>query len=143
MKHREKVTSYLDSLIKKGTTPGLQYAAVNGNQVLFTYQRGYSDISKNTKVTEKTTFNGFSITKTFTALAILQLAEQNKLSIDDSITKYIIKNPYGEDVTIRQLLTHTAGLPNPIPLKWIHLIEEDMGLATPYPVNLVSFLSIG
>lgn len=125
MKHREKVTSYLDSLIKNGETPGLQYVVVNANEVLFTYQSGYSDISENMKVTEKTTFNGFSVTKTFTALAILQLAEENKLSIDDPVSKYIINNPYGEKVTIRQLLTHTAGLPNPIPLKWIHLIEED------------------
>lgn len=121
---KEQITSYLDELIKKGETPGLQYVLVYNKGVLLSYYNGYSDISSKQKITGETTFNGYSITKTFTALAILQLVEQSKISLDDPLTKYLASNPYGEAVTIRQLLSHTAGIPNPIPLKWIHLKEE-------------------
>ena len=67
----------------------------------------------------------YSMTKTFTSVAVLQLVEQGKLRIDDLIDLYIPDTPYrGRGLTIRQLLTHTAGLPNPIPLRWVHLVDE-------------------
>ncbi len=125
MNKKEKVTNYLDKLIKDGETPGLQYVVVNNKGVLLNYHNGYADIASTQKVTEETTFNGYSVTKTFTALAIIQLTEGRKISLDDPVTKYLPHNPYGVAVTIRQLLSHMAGIPNPIPLKWIHLKDED------------------
>ena len=68
------------------------------------------------------------MTKTFTAVAVLQLVEQGKLGLDDDIDRYLPATPYGgQHITIRQLLDHTSGLPNPIPLRWAHLSEEDRG----------------
>ena len=66
----------------------------------------------------------FSMTKTLTAVAILQLSENGKLDLDDSIDRYILNNPYGKSITIRHLLSHTSGIPNPIPLKWAHLANR-------------------
>lgn len=65
----------------------------------------------------------YSMTKTFTALAILQLAVEGKIDLDDTIRSYLPNCTYPDDITIRQLICHTSGIPNPIPLKWVHLIE--------------------
>jgi D-alanyl-D-alanine carboxypeptidase len=54
----------------------------------------------------------------------LQLAERGALSLDRSAAHYLPDFPYSGDITIRQLLAHSAGIPNPIPLRWIHLREE-------------------
>ena len=54
----------------------------------------------------------------------MQLAEQGTVDIDKSAANYIANFPYSEDITVRQLLTHTAGIPNPNPLPWIHLVKE-------------------
>jgi CubicO group peptidase (beta-lactamase class C family) len=77
-------------------------------------------------MTLNTTLMAYSMTKSFTAVAILQLVEQGKLGLDDEIDRYLPDNPYGgHHITVRQLLDHTSGLPNPIPLRWVHLAEED------------------
>lgn len=73
------------------------------------------------KVDSHTTFNGYSITKTFTALAILQLVERSLISLDTPVRNYLPKTALPEEVTVKHLLTHTAGLANPLPLNWIHL----------------------
>ncbi len=63
------------------------------------------------------------MTKTLTAIAILQLAERGKLDLDERAARFI-KHPYNQEITLRQLLSHTSGIPNPIPLKWVHLVEH-------------------
>jgi CubicO group peptidase (beta-lactamase class C family) len=64
-----------------------------------------------------------SSTKPLTAAAILQLVEQGKVELDRSLSAYYPDHPYGDQVTIRRLLNQTSGIPNPLPLKWIHSIE--------------------
>lgn len=68
--------------------------------------------------------NGLSITKTLTALAILQLVDRGVLGLDDPVTDLLPGLPYPRDITVRHLLTHAAGLPNPLPLRWIHLAAD-------------------
>jgi CubicO group peptidase (beta-lactamase class C family) len=63
------------------------------------------------------------MTKTLTAIAILQLAERQEINIDDRVSQYI-EHPYGQEISIRQLLNHTSGIPNPIPLRWVHLATD-------------------
>ena len=63
------------------------------------------------------------MTKTITAIAVLQLAKRQKLNIDDKAAKYI-EHPYSPEITIRQLLNHTSGIPDPIPSKWVHLANS-------------------
>jgi CubicO group peptidase (beta-lactamase class C family) len=72
------------------------------------------------KVDEETTFHWASITKTFTGIAIMQLRDHGLLRLDDSVVKYIpelrrVHDPYGsiDAITIRQLMTHTAGFRSP------------------------------
>ncbi len=63
------------------------------------------------------------MTKTLTAIAVLQLFEQSKINLDGKVSEYI-QHPYNSEITIRQLLNHTSGIPNPIPLKWVHLADK-------------------
>ncbi len=119
-----KPEEFLSSQTEKNKTPGIQYCYFNQDSVLYSYQGGKADIVNKKKVTEETTFNGYSVTKTFTALAILQLAEKGVLDIDFPASEYLQNFPYPGNITVRQLLTHTAGIPNPMPLKWIHTMDE-------------------
>ncbi len=69
-----------------------------------------ADMSWNVPLAPSQTFAIASITKTFTAAAIVRLSEQNRLSLDDTLSEYLPSFPTGEGVTIRQLLSHTAGV---------------------------------
>jgi D-alanyl-D-alanine carboxypeptidase len=63
------------------------------------------------------------MSKTITAAAVLKLAAQRRLELDAPADRYL-DLPYGPEVTVRRLLAHTAGLPSPIPLRWVHLPKE-------------------
>jgi D-alanyl-D-alanine carboxypeptidase len=73
---------------------------------------GVSDVANATPVTPETTFVTGSITKTFVAAAIMQLQEERELSIDDPLSDYLPDYPNGENITLRQLLSHMSGLFN-------------------------------
>ena len=108
--------------------PGLQYIVVDADGTLFEYAGGWAGIRNRKPMTPETTLMGYSMTRTFTAVAVLQLVEQGKLGLDDQIDDYLPDNPYsGHHITVRQLLAHTAGIPNPIPLRWVHLAEDATG----------------
>jgi CubicO group peptidase (beta-lactamase class C family) len=104
--------------------PGLQYIVLNTNETLFEYAGGWADLRSQRPMTLDTTMMAYSMTKTITAVTILQLVEQGRVGLEDPITRYLSDNPYGDQITIRQLLDHTSGIPNPIPLRWAHLVEE-------------------
>ena len=106
--------------------PGLQYVVTSSDDVRFDYAGGWADISRQRPMTPDTTMMAFSMTKTLTAAAVLQLVERGAIDLDAELDRYVPSTPYaGHGITIRQLLAHTAGLPNPIPLRWVHLLEEE------------------
>ena len=114
----------LNKQIKGIKTPSIQYVIFNKDSVIHKFQEGLADIKKPTRTSKNTTYNAYSVTKTFTALAILQLSQQKKIDIERPIKEYLPEFPYSTKITIRQLMTHSGGIPNPIPLSWIHLSEE-------------------
>ena len=118
------VESILSSQIDRHRTPGLQYYYFNQDDILFSYCGGVANNEKQVKVSKATTFNAYSVTKTFTALSILQLAEKELIGLDKPVVEYLPEFPYPTNVTTRHLLTHTAGIPNPMPLSWVHSAEE-------------------
>lgn len=89
---------------------GVVLIAHNGRPV-YEQTFGYSDISTKEKLTNNTPFELASVSKTFTATAVLKLAEQNALSIDNPVKDYFPEFPY-DSITIRQLLDHRSGLPD-------------------------------
>ena len=120
-----QIDDILNRLVQKGKTPSVQYLLFDQDKIIHQYRAGLADVANQKKANEQTSYNAFSVTKTFTALAILQLAEKGKIDIDKSASDYIDDFPYTEGITIRQLLTHTAGIPNPNPLTWIHPANEN------------------
>lgn len=81
------------------------------DSILYRYSSGFANIKGKIPNTDTTSFQLASISKQFTAVAILQLYERGKISLNDSVTKYIPLFPY-PDITIHQLLVHRSGLPN-------------------------------
>ncbi|WP_273565690.1 serine hydrolase domain-containing protein [Maribacter halichondriae] len=114
----------LISLIKGNKTPSVHYIFFDAERVIHRFKGGLADIKNKEQVSDQTSYAAFSVTKTFTALAVLQLAENKKINLDESIKKYLPKFTYGAEISVRNLLNHTAGIPNPNPLSWIHLEEE-------------------
>jgi D-alanyl-D-alanine carboxypeptidase len=110
----------------RSQVPGLQYIVVAADETLCEYAGGWADIRHQQSMTLDTTMMAYSMTKTFTAVGILQLVEQGHLGLDNEIDRYLPDIPYRDrHITIRQLLSHIAGIPNPIPLRWVHLAAED------------------
>ncbi|WP_162426717.1 serine hydrolase domain-containing protein [Pontibacter pudoricolor] len=81
------------------------------DQVLYKGAFGYSDFSRKDTLTTQTAFQLASVSKQFTAMAIMMLKEQGKLAYDDSVQQHLPYFPY-HGITIRQLLTHRSGLGN-------------------------------
>lgn len=119
-----EIEHILTEQLEKNKTPSIQYVFFNKDSVIYKFTGGFADVKNNKKTNENITYNAYSVTKTFTALAVLQLAEQEKINIEQPIINYLPEFPYPPEITIRQLLSHSSGIPNPIPLSWIHLVDE-------------------
>jgi CubicO group peptidase (beta-lactamase class C family) len=107
----KEVAAYLDKLESVGFS-GSVLVEIRGKKVI---SRGYgfSNAAQKLKNTPRTVFDIGSITKQFTAAAILKLEMQGKLSTDDKISKYFPQLPVDKaEITIHQLLRHAAGLPS-------------------------------
>lgn len=112
------------TIVGSGASPAAVYLHFDADSILHRSYVGLADIARSRAVDAGTTFNFFSVTKTLTATAILQLAEQGLLALDTPVVRYLGEFPYGDRITLRHLLTHTGGLPNPLPLSWVHFPEE-------------------
>lgn len=89
---------------------GLAIAVGRAGHILYEHGFGFRDADKLKPIDPETHFEIGSITKQFTAAAILQLKEQGKLSLDDALAKYVPTFPHGSEISIRQLLNQTSGL---------------------------------
>jgi D-alanyl-D-alanine carboxypeptidase len=115
-----RLRSRLDALIDRGKTPGIQYVAVDATGILFEYDGGCADLHVRRPMEAATTLMAYSMSKTITAMAVLQLVQAGKIGLDDRLEATVPASPYGPEITIRELLSHTSGTPNPIPLRWVH-----------------------
>lgn len=105
------ITNYLDSL--EGFSGAVLIA--KNDSILFEKAYGYAHIGHQVKNGKDTKFNQGSIGKSFTAVSILQLAQNNQLDLNDNIGKYLPNYPnetIRDSITIYHLLTHTSGLPH-------------------------------
>ncbi|MCT4637848.1 MAG: beta-lactamase family protein [Bacteroidales bacterium] len=118
-RYKAIVQSELDKEVTRDN-PGI-LVAVNApdNNIIFSGASGVSDIESKTELKRSQTFRIASVTKTFVAATILRLWEDNRLNLDDAITKYISKNHTDtlksggydvDNITIRHLLTHSSGM---------------------------------
>src|SRR6185503_19524777 len=93
------------------TTPGCAVGVSVGGKPTLMKAYGMADLEHDVPNTPETIFEAGSVSKQFTAMSVLLLAKEGKLSIDDPVRKYIPELPdYGAPLTIRHMLSHTSGL---------------------------------
>lgn len=120
----EKIQDFLKDQVNRHRTPSIQYAFFDPTKIIYEFRDGLKNVKSREPVDPTTTYHLYSITKTFTALSVLQLAQDGKVGLDKPVISYLPEFPYGDAITVEQLLNHSAGIPNPMPLNWIHLREE-------------------
>ncbi|HEU0210447.1 MAG TPA: serine hydrolase domain-containing protein [Candidatus Udaeobacter sp.] len=134
--------AFLDGLIpsqlRNRSISGAVLSVVKDGQLLFQKGYGYADFeAKKPIVPDQTLFRPGSISKLFTATAVMQLVEQGKLDLDRDVNDYLdfaVPKTYSQPVTLRQLLTHTAGFEET--LKNLFVVDEtDMKPLRTYLVN--------
>ncbi|HYF30920.1 MAG TPA: serine hydrolase domain-containing protein [Chitinophagaceae bacterium] len=95
----------------KSTGPGAQLAISRHGQVIFSKAWGLADLEHNVPLTTTSVTEAGSVSKQFTAAAILLLEQQGKLSLNDDVRKYVPElKDYGTPITLRQMMQHTSGL---------------------------------
>jgi len=112
---RAALVAALDSIaraaLKDGRAAGLSVGVVKGRDTLLLKGYGSADLEFDVPTPDRAIYEIGSITKQFTASAILQLVEQGKLSLDDDLSKYLPDYPeQGHRIPIRRLMDHTSGI---------------------------------
>ncbi len=115
---RKELEAFLDKFfaeqMPKYKVPGAVFVFVKDGKVFFAKGFGYADVEKKKPVDpNKTLFRAYSISKSFTATAVMQLVEKGQLKLDEDVNKYLkrfkIKDNFAAPVTLADLLTHRAG----------------------------------
>jgi CubicO group peptidase (beta-lactamase class C family) len=105
-----ELSHYFDStLLRKGFNGGI-LVAKDGN-IIYEKYSGFADLKKKNPLTDSTALHIASSGKTFTGMAILRLAQENQLSLNDPLEKFFPAFPY-PGITVKMLLSHRSGLPN-------------------------------
>ena len=109
--------------MRNGGVPGLSLAVVSRDGVLLAGAWGLADRSVDRPASASTAYLWFSMTKIVTATAALRLADEGRLDLGAPVGEYVdyLQAPGNRQPSVRQLLTHTAGLGNPLPIRWAHL----------------------
>jgi CubicO group peptidase (beta-lactamase class C family) len=128
----EKVDSVVVNKMNQYNIPGLSIGLVRNDSILYTKGYGVRCIEKNDLVTENTIFHTASISKLFTAVATMKLIEQNGITIDDKLVEILPELKYDDErvneITIKNLLNHTSGLPDISNYHWDNNHQSDNSL---------------
>jgi CubicO group peptidase (beta-lactamase class C family) len=121
------VSDAIQTMMRTSKIPGLSLAVVNRERVLLAGGYGLADRVAHTPATASTVYLWFSMTKMVTATAALRLADEGHLDLGAPVDAYVdyLRAPGNTQPSVRQLLTHTAGLGNPLPIRWAHAVDAD------------------
>ena len=106
-KIKDQISTVLEQANFKGS-----FLAANREGIIYTGSYGLANAELNVRNTTSTKFRIGSLTKQFTALSILQLVENNYLTVNDTLDRFIPEYPSGKEITIHQLLSHSSGIYN-------------------------------
>jgi CubicO group peptidase (beta-lactamase class C family) len=108
-----RLESFILSKMSSTRIPGLSIAVVRGGEVVYARGFGFRDVERGLAATPRTVYGIGSVTKSFTAIAVLKLVEEGMLSLDDEVSKYVTLRleARGKPVRIHHLLTHSSGIP--------------------------------
>jgi CubicO group peptidase (beta-lactamase class C family) len=109
------VDGFVTDYIERNGLPGASIVIVKDGRVV--YEKGYGHDSEGNPLTAASPLRIGSVSKSFTAFAVLQLVDEGKIRLDDAVVNHLPDvqpdDPRWGEVTIRQLLSHTSGIPNP------------------------------
>jgi CubicO group peptidase (beta-lactamase class C family) len=105
----ERIDKIVERALEQMGAPSASVAIVMNGQIAYVNAYGDASIAPKTRARPEMRYSIGSISKQFTATAVLMLAEQGKLSLDDTVAKYIPNLTRANEVTIRELLSHTSG----------------------------------
>ncbi|WP_066506708.1 serine hydrolase domain-containing protein [Rufibacter sp. DG15C] len=129
----DSVDVFLQEIMQQRAIPGMQVAVVQKGRIIKLGAYGVANLEYKVPVTNQTTFSLNSITKSFTGVALMQLVEEGKLALDAPAAQYLDNLPLAwQKVTVKQLASHTAGLPNvidPATGEWTFQTLGDAGWA--------------
>jgi CubicO group peptidase (beta-lactamase class C family) len=122
----EAMEAFLSGRTGAGGVPGLSAAVVKGDRLVWAKGFGIADLAAVSPATPRTAYLWFSMTKIVTATATMRLAEGGKLDLDAPADEYfrgfkVVSQP--APVTVRHLLSHSSGLANPLPIRWVRSAE--------------------
>ncbi|MCG7343730.1 beta-lactamase family protein [Sporosarcina sp. ACRSL] len=112
----ENVDKFVTNYIEHNGLPGASIVVVKDGKLV--YEKGYGHDSEGKPITEKSLMRIGSASKSLTAFAVLQLVDQGEIQLDDPVINYLpevkLDDSRWRGVTVRQLLSHTSGIPNPV-----------------------------
>ena len=131
---KQKIDNYLKETIETNEIPGSAVAVIKDGKVIYKQYFGKGSIEENKIIDEKSIFRLYSTTKLITVVAVFQLIEKEKLSLEDNISKYLDTLPKEwQEVKIKNLLTHSSGLPDIVKFEDIpYSLEENEKLKRLY-----------
>jgi D-alanyl-D-alanine carboxypeptidase len=106
------IEAIVTAALERQHLPGVSIAVARDGNVLFAHGYGSRNVGEGLPADQDTIYSIASISKQFTAAAIMQLAERGLLRIDDRVARFFPWHPYGESIELRHLLTHTSGMPD-------------------------------
>ena len=107
-----RVDAFVESVRKEQKVPGLAVAVLRDGQLVRAKGYGLANIELDVPVKPETIFQTGSVGKQFTATAVMMLVQEGKVGLDDKVSKYFAGTPAAwKDITVRNLLTHTSGIP--------------------------------
>ena len=113
MSDSKKLDTLFNNIFTEGE-PGGAVLIVKGDNIIYSNSFGLADMETKEPIAQNTFFNIASVSKQFTAVAILKLAEEGKLSLDDNVKSYFpeFKADFFKDITLRHLMSHSSGIPD-------------------------------
>jgi len=113
---------YLLDVMKEQDIPGFAIAVVKDGKIIYSKAFGVKNITSKEKMTTESLFHQASVTKTFVATSIMQLVEQGRIKLEDPVAKYVpyfkLADERYKNITIRQMVTHTSGMPDVQDYEW-------------------------
>ena len=138
---KTRIDKFIKSIMDANQVPGLAIAIVEDNKIFTAKAFGVKNLDTKEPITTKSIFHMASVSKPFSATAIMQLVEKGKMKLDDLLIKYLpyfrLDDQRYKDITIKQMLMHTSGIPDVRDYEW-DKPQFDDGAAERYVRSLVN-----
>jgi len=135
----QEIETFLQSLIDTGGIPGIAIAITSGQDVVYDKGFGVTSIETKERLGPQHIFHVASVSKTFTATAVMQLYEKGKIDINKTLVTYLPYFKLGDEryklITVKQMLNHTSGMPDVEDYEWEKAVADE-GAAERYTRSL-------